>query len=379
VFVRGRGSRLYDVDGREYLDLVSGIGVTSLGHAHPGLAAAIAEQAATLLHVSNLYYHPLQAEAASRLAALSGLPRAFFCNSGTEAVEACLKFARRYWYTQGVTTRTAFVAVEGGFSGRTMGALSVTHNEHYRAPFAPLIGPVTFVDPNRPETLAAAVTDRTAAIIAEPIRGEGGVRPMSQAFADAIRTVCRATGTLYIADEVQSGLGRTGAAFGFQPLGLEPDLVSVGKALGSGVPVGAALISERVAEAISPGDHGSTYGGNLLACRAAVFFLEQLMDHGLLDHVKSVGAHLERRLRTLALKHPLILEVRGAGLIRGIELRIDAAAVIDQARDHGLLVNRTDERVVRMLPPLTVEAADIDQAIDILDTVLAAVESEVPA
>jgi len=379
VFVRGRGSRLYDVDGREYLDLVSGIGVTSLGHAHPGLAAAIAEQAATLLHVSNLYYHPLQAEAASRLAALSGLPRAFFCNSGTEAVEACLKFARRYWYTQGVTTRTAFVAVEGGFSGRTIGALSVTHNEHYRAPFAPLIGPVTFVDPNRPETLAAAVTDRTAAIIAEPIRGEGGVRPMSQAFADAIRTVCHATGTLYIADEVQSGLGRTGAAFGFQPLGLEPDLVSVGKALGSGVPVGAALISERVAEAISPGDHGSTYGGNLLACRAAVFFLEQLMDHGLLDHVKSVGAHLERRLRTLALKHPLILEVRGAGLIRGIELRIDAAAVIDQARDHGLLVNRTDERVVRMLPPLTVEAADIDQAIDILDTVLAAVESEVPA
>src|SRR4051812_34114701 len=299
AFVRGSGSRLYDVDGREYLDLVSGIGVTSLGHAHPGLAAAIAEQAATLLHVSNLYYHPLQAEAASRLAALSGLPRAFFCNSGTEAVEACLKFARRYWYTQGVTTRTAFVAVEGGFSGRTMGALSVTHNEHYRAPFAPLIGPVTFVDPNRPETLAAAVTDRTAAIIAEPIRGEGGVRPMSQAFADAIRTVCRATGTLYIADEVQSGLGRTGAAFGFQPLGLEPDLVSVGKALGSGVPVGAALISERVAEAISPGDHGSTYGGNLLACRAAVFFLEQLMDHGLLDHVKSVGAHLERRLRTL--------------------------------------------------------------------------------
>ncbi len=209
AFVRGSGSRLYDVDGREYLDLVSGIGVTSLGHAHPGLAAAIADQASTLLHVSNLYYHPLQAEAASRLAQLSGLSRAFFCNSGAEAVEACLKFARRFWHTQGIA-RTEFVALQFGFSGRTMGALSVTHNDHYRTPFQPLPGPVTFVDPQYPDTLAAAVTDRTAAIIAEPIRGEGGVRPMPQAFADAINDVCKRTGVLYIADEVQSGLGRTG-------------------------------------------------------------------------------------------------------------------------------------------------------------------------
>ena len=379
AFVRGSGSRLYDVDGREYLDLVSGIGVTSLGHAHPGLAAAIAEQASTLLHISNLYFHPLQAEAASRLATLSGLQRAFFCNSGTEAVEACLKFARRFWFTQGVTTRTGFVALEHGFSGRTMGALAVTHNEHYRTPFAPLLGPVTFVNPDQPESLAAAVTDRTAAIIAEPIRGEGGVRPMPQAFADAINDVCRKTGVLYIADEVQSGLGRTGRPFGFQALGLQPDLISVGKALGSGVPVGAALISERVAQTISPGDHGSTYGGNLLACRAAVFFLEQLMDKGLLDHINVVGAHLERQLRTLALKHPVIVDVRGAGLIRGIELRIDATPVVDYAREHGLLVNRTDENVVRLLPPLNIEAADIDRAVTILDATLATVAAEVPA
>ena len=379
AFVRGSGSRLYDVDGREYLDLVSGIGVTSLGHAHPGLAAAIADQASTLLHISNLYFHPLQAEAASRLATLSGLQRAFFCNSGTEAVEACLKFARRFWFTQNVTTRTEFVALEHGFSGRTMGALSVTHSEHYRTPFAPLLGPVTFVDPDRPESLAAAVTERTAAIIAEPIRGEGGVRPMPQAFADAINDVCRKTGVLYIADEVQSGLGRTGRPFGFQALGLNPDLISVGKALGSGVPVGAALISERVAQTISPGDHGSTYGGNLLACRAAVFFLEQLMDHGLLDHIAVVGAHLERQLRTLALKHPVIVEVRGAGLIRGIELRVDATQVVDYAREHGLLINRTDEKVVRLLPPLNIEAADLDRAMTILDAALAAVAAEVPA
>jgi len=379
AFVRGKGPRLYDVDGREYLDFVSGIGVASLGHAHPGLGAAIADQATTLLHTSNLYYHPFQAEAAARLATLSGLSRAFFCNSGTEANEACLKFARRYWYTQGVKERTAFVAVEHAFAGRTMGALSVTYDEHYRTPFEPLLGPVTFVDPNSPDALYTAVNQKTAAVIAEPIRGEGGVRPLPRAFSDAIADVCRRTGTLLIADEVQTGLGRTGHPFHFQALGWAPDLVSVGKALGSGVPVGAALVAERVANTISTGDHGSTYGGNLLATRAAAFFLEELMDRGLIDHVRSVGDHLERQLRTLALKHPVIVEVRGAGLMRGIELRIDAAPFIDLARERGLLVNRTNERVVRLLPPLTISVDDLDQGITILDEVLAAVPAEVHA
>jgi acetylornithine aminotransferase/acetylornithine/N-succinyldiaminopimelate aminotransferase len=379
AFVRGSGSRLIDVDGREYLDFVSGIGVASLGHAHPGLTAAIADQAATLLHTSNLYYHRFQAEAASRLARLSGLARAFFCNSGTEANEACLKFARRYWFTQGIKDRTGFVAIEGGFAGRTMGALSVTHDEHYRAPFMPLVEPVTFVSSDHPDALETAVTGRTAAIIVEPIRGEGGVRPLSAEFADAVADVCRRTGTLLIADEVQSGLGRTGYGFYSQALGWQPDLISVGKALGSGVPVGAALVSERVAQTISAGDHGSTYGGNLLATRAAAFFLEQLMDGGLLDHVRTVGAHFERQLRTLALKHPLIVDTRGAGLMRGVELRVDAQPVIDQARTSGLLVNRTNERVVRMLPPLNVEAADIDRAVETLDSVLATVALEVTA
>jgi acetylornithine aminotransferase/acetylornithine/N-succinyldiaminopimelate aminotransferase len=379
AFVRGSGTRLYDVEGREYLDFISGIGVASLGHAHPGLAAVIADQARTLLHTSNLYYHPFQAEAASRLAALSGLPRAFFCNSGTEANEACLKFARRYWHTLGAAGRTGFVAVEGGFAGRTMGALSVTHDDHYRAPFMPLLEPVTFVDPEKPEALAAAVGDRTAAVIAEPIQGEGGVRPLSPAFADAVADVCRRTGALLIADEVQSGLGRTGYAFHSQALGWQPDLISVGKALGSGVPVGAALVSERVAQTISAGDHGSTYGGNLLATRAAAFFLEQLMDHGLLEHVRTIGAHAERLLRALALRHPIIVEARGAGLMWGLELRVDAAPVVEQARQQGLLVNRTDENVVRLLPPLTVERADVERAAGQLDAVLAAVAAEVPA
>ena len=379
AFVRGEGPRLYDVDGREYLDFVSGIGVASLGHAHPGLAAVIADQAKTLLHTSNLYFHPFQAEAAARLTKLSGLARAFFCNSGTEANEACLKFARRYWHTQGVKGRTGFVAVQHAFAGRTMGALSVTYDEHYRTPFMPLLEPVTFVDPSSPEALVAAVTERTAAIIAEPIRGEGGIRPLPREFADAIADVCRRTGTLLIADEVQTGLGRTGYPFYSQAVGWQPDLISVGKALGSGVPVAAALVSERVACAVSPGDHGTTYGGNLLATRAAAFFLEQLMEGGLLEHVKTTGAHFERRLRTLALKHPVIAEVRGAGLMRGVDLRIDATPVIDTARQNGLLVNRTNETVVRLLPPLPIEAADIDRAVEILDTVLATVGAEVHA
>ncbi len=379
AFVRGSGPRLYDVDGREYLDFVSGIGVASLGHAHPGLAAAIADQASTLLHTSNLYYHPYQAEAASRLSALSGLQRAFFCNSGAEANEACLKFARRYWHTKGVKGRVGFVAIEGAFGGRTMGALSITHDEHYRAPFLPLIEPVTFVPDTRPDLLASAVNEGTAAVIAEPIRGEGGIRPLPAEFARAISDVCKRTGTLLIADEVQTGLGRTGYPFYSQALGWQPDLISVSKALGSGVPIGAALVAEHVAQTISPGDHGSTYGGNLLATRAAAFVLEQLMDHGLIEHVRTVGAHFERRLRTLALKHPTIVEVRGEGVMRGLQLNVDALPVVTQARERSLLVNRTDEKVIRLLPPLTIEAADIDRAVDVLDEVFAAIASEVPA
>ena len=378
AFVRGKGACLYDVDGREYLDLVSGIGVASLGHAHPGLAAAIADQATTLLHTSNLYYHPYQAEAAARLTQLSGLERVFFTNSGTEAVEACLKFARRFWYTQGIKDRTEFVAIAGGFSGRTFGALSVTHDEHYRGPFGPLLS-ATFVEPSDPEALLRTVTNHTAAIIAEPIQGEGGIRPLTPAFADAINEACRRTGTLYIADEVQTGLGRTGHPFYAPVLGLGPDLMSVGKALGSGIPVGAALVSERVAQTISPGDHGSTYGGNLLATRAAAVFLEELMDRGLMEHVRQAGAHFERRLRTLALQHPIVEEVRGAGLMFGVQLRVDALPVINTARERGLLVNRTDEKVIRMLPPLVIETAQLDRAVDILDGVLASVETEVPA
>ena len=369
-FSRGEGSRLYDVEGREYLDLVSGIGVASLGHAHRGLAAALAHQARTLLHTSNLYYHSLQGQVAGRLAGLSGLSRVFFCNSGTEAVEGCLKFARRYWHTRGETTRTKIVALERSFHGRTFGALSVTGDEHYRIPFVPLLEGVTFVPPNDREALLAAVSPSTAAIIVEPIQGEGGVCPLTPAFSDAIDKRCRHTGTLLIADEVQCGLGRTGHPFYYSALGLRPQLVAIGKALGGGVPVGAVLISEDVAATISFGDHGSTYGGNLLACRAALVFLDELVERGLLAQIGRTGAHLERGLRSLARKQPAIVDVRGAGLMWGIELNGDAAPVVEAALRHGLLINRTAGTVVRLLPALTITESDLDSALPLLEAAL---------
>jgi len=372
TLVRGQGVRLYDADGREYYDLLSGIGVAALGHAHPALARAIADQAQTLIHTSNLFYHPLQGELAERLAALSGLPRAFFCNSGAEAVEACLKFARRYWFTRG-EPRREFIALDESFHGRTFGALSVTSDEHYRAPFEPLLPSVKFIATNDPAALAAAVSTSTAAIIAEPVLGEGGIRPLTPAFAAAIREACAKTGALFIADEVQSGLGRTGHGFYFQALGLTPHLVAVGKALGSGVPIGAALVSQQVADAISFGDHGSTYGGNLLACRAALCVLTELVEGGLIGHINRVGPHFEQRLKAIAAKHPIVKEIRGAGLMWGLELSRDAAPIVPAGLGHGVIVNRTAETVVRLLPPLVITENEIDESLGRLDAALGAV------
>ena len=370
VIVRGRGVYLYDADGREYLDLISGVGVAALGHAHPALAEALADQARSLLHCSNLFYHPLQGQLAERLALLSGLPRAFFCNSGTEAVETCLKFARRYWHTRGAHERVELVALEGSFHGRTYGSLSVTSDPHYREPFEPLLPRITFVPPDDPDRLRDAVTSATAAIILEPIQGERGVYPLSPSFAQAVNEACARAGALLIADEVQCGLGRTGHPFYFYTLGLRPQLVAIGKALGAGVPIGAALVHEDIARAISAGDHGSTYGGNLLACRAGLFFLDQLVGGGLLAHIGRVGKHLETRLRALAARHPSIVEVRGAGLMWGIELNVDAAPVVEAAIKRGLLVNRTGGTIVRLLPPFIITEAEIDRAVETLDVTL---------
>jgi acetylornithine/N-succinyldiaminopimelate aminotransferase len=369
TLVRGEGVRLWDAEGREYLDLLSGIGVASLGHANPGLARVITEQAQTLLHTSNLFFHPLQGQLAERLANLSGLPRAFFCNSGTEAVEACLKFARRYWYTLG-ETRTEIIALENSFHGRTIGALSVTSDEHYRAPFAPLLSGITFVPNDKPDAIARAITRNTAAVIVEPIQGEGGVHMLTPAFAAAINDACQRTGTLVIADEVQSGLGRSGYPFYSGAIGLKAQLMSLGKALGGGVPVGAALLSEDVARKISFGDHGSTYGGNLLACRAGLFFLDELVGGGLLTQIGRVGRHFDKQVHALAAKHSIVKEVRGMGLIWGLDLTIDAAPVVPAGLARGVIVNRTAETVVRLLPPLTITETEVDQALARLDQAL---------
>jgi acetylornithine/succinyldiaminopimelate/putrescine aminotransferase len=252
--------------------------------------------------------------------------------------------------------------------------LSVTWDEHYRAPFAPLLAGVTFVPANDPRALAAAVTGSTAAIIAEPIQGEGGVRMLAPAFGAAIMEASARTGALVIADEVQSGLGRTGRPFYFTEIGLAPHLVSIGKALGGGVAVGAALVSQQVAEAIAFGDHGSTYGGNVLACRAALCFLDELTSGGLIARVGRVGRHMEQRLKALAANRPIIREVRGAGLIWGLELTVDASPVVPAALARGVIVNRTDQRVIRLLPPLVITEAEIDEGIGRLDAALGALE-----
>jgi predicted acetylornithine/succinylornithine family transaminase len=372
VFVRGEGVWLVADDGRRYLDMLSGIGVNVLGHAHPAQVAAVREQVGELVHTSNLFFHPYQGPLATRLTRASGLERAFFCNSGAEAVEGCLKFARRFWYTAG-TPRRQFIAFERGFSGRTMGALSTTWDEHYRTPFGPLVPEVRFVSNDDPADLLAAISDQTAAIIGEPIQGEGGVRPLPPQIVAAINTGCATTGALYIADEVQSGLGRTGHMFHSAALGLSPDLISVGKALGGGVPIGAVLVSSRVAASISAGDHGTTYGGNPLACRAALAVLDTL-DNGLLEHVRAVGPVFVEGLRALAAKHPMVVEVRGAGLMQGLVLDRDAAAVVPAALERGLIVNRTAERVVRLLPPYIISAAEITEALSRLDAALTAVQ-----
>jgi acetylornithine/N-succinyldiaminopimelate aminotransferase len=370
VFERGSGARLLDDHGRAYLDFVSGIGVASLGHGHPALAQALGEQAATLAHTSNLYFHPLQGELAARLSALTGLDRAFFCNSGTEAVEACLKFARRYWHTRGDTSRTKYVAFTHSFHGRTMGSLSVTWDEHYRAPFQPLIPGVSFATASDPASLDRLVDDTTAAVIVEPIQGEGGVRPISAETAKAITAACARTGALLIADEVQSGSGRTGQFLYSPAIGLSPDLVALGKALGGGMPIGAAMVSDKVAATIAAGDHGTTYGGNLLACRAALVVLDELA-RGVQASVRRASAHLFAGLRALRARHVSIVDVRGAGLMAGLEFATDAAPLVTAALERGLLINRTATTVIRLLPPYVITEADIDEGLAVLDDAIA--------
>ncbi|MCS6969523.1 MAG: acetylornithine transaminase [Planctomycetota bacterium] len=355
-FVRGQGVWLYDEQGRAYLDGFAGVAVSCLGHAHPALVRAISEQAATLLHTSNHYHHPLQERLAERLARLSGLPRAFFCNSGTEANEAALKLARLWSRAQG-GSRPRLLACEGSFHGRTLGSLALTHTPKYREPFAPLPA-VDFVPFGDAEALARAIDARVAAVFVEPIQGEGGVRVPPPGYLARVRELCTQHGALLVADEVQTGIGRTGRMFACEHEGVRPDVLCLAKGLGGGVPIGAVLMQEEVAALLGPGLHGTTFGGNQLACAAALAVLAVVDDPALLAAVRAHGERLRRRLAEI---FPEALAVRGQGLLIGVQLPYDPAPLIAAGLDHGVVVGPAAGQVLRLAPPLIISAAECDE------------------
>jgi acetylornithine/N-succinyldiaminopimelate aminotransferase len=365
---RGAGVRVWDVDGREYLDFVAGIAVSSLGHAHPAVVEAVSTQVARLAHSSNLAIHEPGVRLAERLLDLIGADgRVFFANSGAEANECALKMARLSGRDNG--GRVKVVAARGSFHGRTMGALSVTGNPAKREPFAPLPGPVTFVDYGDPAALRAAITERTAAVILEPTLGEGGVVPAPPGYLAVAREACSAAGALLIVDEVQSGIGRTGHWFASIAEGIRPDVITLAKGLGGGMPIGACIGLGTAGMLFEPGAHGSTFGGNPVSCAAALAVLDTIADEHLLDSVKRVGEHLAHELSTV--DNPLIDEVRGSGLWRALVLRGDHAAAVERnAREHGLLVNAVKPDVIRLAPPLILTEADVDEAMPSLRAAL---------
>ncbi|MBV9593634.1 MAG: acetylornithine transaminase [Actinobacteria bacterium] len=357
----GRGVRVWDVEGNEYLDFVAGIAVTSLGHAHPAIVDAVSSQVAKLAHTSNLYIHEPGVRLAERLLELLGRSgRVFFANSGAEANECALKLARKHGRANGGRVRV--VSCEGSFHGRTIGALSVTGNAPKRAPFEPLPGPVTFVDYGDVDALAAAVDDDTAAVFVEPTLGEGGVVPAPAGYLAEVRRICDATGALMVLDEVQSGIGRTGHWFASTAEGVQPDVITLAKGLGGGLPIGACIGFGAAGEVLVPGDHGSTFGGNPVSCAAALAVLTTIADEHLLDNVKVVGERLADGLR--AIDHELITESRGSGLWRALALSTPKAGEVEAAaRRRGLLVNAVKPDVIRLAPPLVLSADEVDQAV----------------
>jgi acetylornithine/N-succinyldiaminopimelate aminotransferase len=365
---KGRGVYVFDDKGRKYLDMLSGIGVNALGYAHPALTKTIARQSKLLVHTSNLFYHEYQGRLAAALTKISGLDRAFFTNSGTEAWEAALKVARAYARANGLEGKEPkwrILALEHAFHGRTFGALATTHKEKYRTPFAPVVPGVEFVKFDDVADLERKFDDTVCAIGFEFVQGEGGIRPVSKAFAQAAHDLARKHDALLIADEIQSGLGRTGRWFAYQQFGIQPDLVTVAKPIAGGLPLGALLASERVSGCMHPGMHGTTFGGGPLACAVALELLRTIEKQKLLKHIEKTGAYFIDRLKDLQRAHSAISVVRGQGLMIGVELESSdlAKAVFKQMLDRGVIVNRTDETVIRFLPPFIVQKAHIHHAL----------------
>ena len=375
VLVRGQGCHVYDDTGKEYLDFISGIGVNALGHAHSRVLKAICDQVGTLMHCSNLYAHPYQGPLAEKLTKLSGLDRAYFCNSGAESVETALKIAKGYGRSKSAD-KFEIVALNNSFAGRTLAAIAVTGQPKYREPFEPLIPGVKFVDPNDADALEAAVSDKTAAIMFEPILGEGGIVQIDRAFAQKASELSRKHDALLVLDEIQCGLGRTGEYFAFQAWNegdgeaIRPDVVTLAKPLGGGVPIGAVLATNRAADVLSAGMHGSTFGGNALACRIALEVLDVLDE--ILPHVRKTGAHFDGRLSELVDKYEFVSEVRGRGLMRGLNLTVPGKSVVPAMAEKGFLMNCTAGSVLRFLPPYIIEPGHIDQLIAALEEIFAA-------
>jgi acetylornithine/N-succinyldiaminopimelate aminotransferase len=384
VLARGKGVSLYDIDGRRYLDFVSGIGVNALGHAHPRIVKTIREQAAKLIHVSNLYYHEYQGALAEKLCTLVSNPsvglssteasmgpcRAFFSNSGTEAIEGSIKLARLAGHRTGGEAKSRLVALQGSYHGRTFGALSLTGQEKHRKGFEPLLEEVTFVKQNDIEGLRAAVNENTCGIVLEPIFGEGGIYECSVEFLRECRALADRHKTALIFDEIQCGLGRTGTIFAFQTFGVAPDIVAIAKPIAAGLPLGAFIAKEEFANAISPGQHGTTFGGGPLACRVALEFLAIMEEEKLLDNVNRVGAYMSQELKAIAEKSPAAKESRGRGFIQGLNLEIPARPIVDEALAEGVLFNSTQDTVIRFLPPFLLEEKHVDKGIRVLKKLL---------
>ena len=374
----GEGCYLYDDTGKKYLDFLGGLAVNSLGYAHPEILAVLRDSEESLLHVSNLIYHRYQAPLAEKLARMSGLDRAFFANTGTEAVEGAIKLARAYARQQHPAApgdtfqRTEILAVENSFHGRTLGALAATWPENYRKPFEPLVPGFRFVPHNDVAYLRESFTPRTAAMILEPLQGEGGVIELSEEFLKTAQELCRAHDALFIADEIQCGLGRTGRFFAYQKFGLQPDVVLVAKPLAAGLPLAAILARDAVAQAFSPGMHGTTFGGGPLQCRLALKVLEIIERPGFLEHVREVGNYFRAQLEKLRQEFPIIRQVRGDGLMVAAELTVPGKEIVRQGVQAGLLFNCTQEKVLRFLPPLIVERRHVDELVEGLRPIFAA-------
>lgn len=369
VLDRGEGVYLYDTDGKRYLDFAAGIAVFALGYKNEGYNEALIQQINKLIHTSNLYYNVPAVEAAVKIKKASGMDRVFFTNSGTEAIEGAIKLARKYAYQKDNTTDHEIIAMQHSFHGRSLGALSVTGNVKYQEAFKPLIGGVKFAEFNDLDSVKEQITEKTCAIILETVQGEGGIYPAEKEFLQGVRELCDKRDIILILDEIQCGMGRTGTMFAWQQYGVKPDIMTVAKALGCGIPVGAFVAVERVAKAMQPGDHGTTYGGNPLACEAVNRVFELFEEGNIIEHVNEVSGYLEEKLEEMIKKYDIVKTRRGKGLMQGLELTIPAQDIILKALQKGLILITAGQNIIRLVPPLIITKEHIEEMAEILNQV----------